>query len=238
MTLDLEALLIAFIFLLPGFLTSRLVEARTPAVKDKPTALEETLESFLRSTIIHLIIAPVFLLIFWLGLSKYDPILWQEVLSRGISAYYSARPFEALCVSILWLAVAFLLALLFGSKWDPIKAILENLATSTGLLSEDLLYYLRRNVEDMRTTEGGSYQLWLQARLKNGYTYRGELMIGGYRDDDHSRELLLANVKFFPYPAQTTETHPSSPKLYDYAIIDFSNCESVEVIIIDSKPSK
>ena len=58
MTLELETLLVALAFLLPGFLASRLIAAKTPAVGRQPSAFEETLESLLRSMSIHLIIAP------------------------------------------------------------------------------------------------------------------------------------------------------------------------------------
>ena len=57
MTLELEGLLITLAFLLPGFLASRLIAARTPAVGRRPTAFEETLESLLRSVYINLVVA-------------------------------------------------------------------------------------------------------------------------------------------------------------------------------------
>ena len=70
-----------------------------------------------------------------------------------------------------------------------------------------------------------------RARLKNGFTYRGEYFFAGYRHEGASRELMLANVKFFPYKAQTIEDTGSAPKLYDYVLLDLENCESLEFLL-------
>lgn len=236
MALELEGLLIALAFLLPGFLTSRLIAARTPAAGRHPSAFEEALESLLRSVSIHLIIVPMLLVVVWFILLRDDPGLKWRICSEGLQAYYDTRPLEVSFVLWGWLVAAFSIALLFGCRWDPTECVLQRLARSTGTLSEDPFYLLPQRVAERREQGQESCQLWVQARLKNGYTYRGELVVMGYRDEDKSRELLLANVKFFPYPAQATDEPCSSPKLYDFAFIDVANCESLEVLITDVAP--
>lgn len=235
MALNLEVLLITFVFLTPGFLTSRLLEARTPALSRRPTPFEQTLESLLRSAVIHLIIAVAILGSLWIISPQYDAALVERIGAEGLSAYYSARPLEALTGSILWLCAAFILATLFGCVWDPIDFALNRVAENAGLLSVDVLYFLRRIVADAREETDRPCQLWVQARLNNGYTYQGEFVVGGYRREGKPRELLLANVKFFPFPAQAVAEHPSPPKAYDYAVIDLSNCLSLEFITTDAE---
>jgi len=237
MALELEGLVIALAFLLPGFLTSKLVMARTPAVGRQASAFDETLESLLRSVSIHLMIAPLALVVVRFVLLRGDPVLLLRICSEGLQAYYDARPLEVLLVLFGWLVGAFLIALLFGCRWDPIEFLFQCLVKSTGTLSEDPFYLLRQLVIERREQGQSSCQLWIQARLKNGYTYRGELSFVGYRDEDKSRELMLANVKFFPYPAQATDKLCSPPKLYDFVFIDTANCESLEVLLTDKAPS-
>jgi hypothetical protein len=238
MTLELETLLIALAFLLPGFLASRLIAAKTPAVGRQPSAFEETLESLLRSMSIHLIIAPLVLVIVRFVLLRDDPLLLSRIYSKGLQAYYDTRPVEVSLLLFVWLVAAFLIAIVFGCKWDPIEYVLQRLARGIGALSEDPFYLLQQRVVERRKQGHASCQLWVQARLKNGYTYRGELVVMGYRDEDKSRELLLANVKFFPYPVQATDESCLPPKLYDFAFVDISNCESLEMLITDDTPSQ
>ena len=212
MTLDLEALLVALAFVLPGFVTSKLVVARTPSVSREISAFEQTLESLLRSLSIHLILAPLVLVFVRFCLLQDDSALLAQVYAAGVQAYGAARPFEASAVLLGWLISAFVVAVLFGSIWDPTHALLERLATRTGTLSEDPFYLLRQKVANRRKQGHPHAQLWVQARLKNGHTYRGELMVAGYRDEDKSREFLLANAKFFPYVVQAGGEKQSPPK--------------------------
>jgi hypothetical protein len=231
MALGLEDLLIALVFLLPGFLTSWLIAARTPAVGRQVSTFQETLESLLRSVCIHLVIAPLVFIMVRFILIRDDAILISRLYSEGLKVYYDVRPLEVSIVLFGWLVGAFLIALIFGCKWDPIETVLENLASKTGTLSEDPLYLLRQVEIERRNQGKGPYGLWIQARLKNGYTYRGEYWFAGYRGEKKSRELILANVKFFPYAAQTTDDLCLPPRSYDFVFLDTANCESLEVLL-------
>lgn len=231
MTFGIEGLLTALAFLLPGFLTSRLISARTPAVGKDISAFQETFESLLRSVYIHLIIAPIVFVIVKYILIKGDFILISRINSEGIQAYYLARPFQVTLLLFVWLFFAFVLALVFGSVWDPLEALFNRLVKKTGTSSEDVFYQLRDYVAKRREHGEEDCQLWIQARLKNGYTYQGEFVFAGYRQDGLSRELMLTHVKFFPYPAQTAEQVKGEPKLYDFVLIDVANCNSLEVLL-------
>ena len=182
MALEIEGLLIALAFLLPGFLTSRLIAARTPAAAQESSALEETLDSLLRSVSIHLIIAPIVLVIVRVLLIGNDPPLLSRIHSEGLQAYYDALPVQVLFVLFGWLVAAFLFALFFGYKWDPIESLLQRLATRTDTLSVDHFYLVKRHLEQRREQGQEHCAIWVQARLKNGYTYRGEPMAVAYRE--------------------------------------------------------
>jgi len=217
-----ESLLIAFAFLLPGFLSSRLIDARTPSMGREQSAFEETAESLLRSIYIHFCIAAFFLAVFQFLVLPRNPSLIRDTMDRGIAGYLSSKPMEFAWFALLWFLLAFLLALVFGCKWDPLHIISDKLAKSTGTLTEDPFYLLRQSAYDRRKTENQLAQLWMQVRMGSGSVYQGEFMFGGYRTDGQSRELLLTNV--IHYPASNF----SNPERFDYVFIDTSNCISIE----------
>jgi len=231
MSIEFDNLFIALAFLLPGFLTSRLILTRTPAMGRERSPFQDTFESLLRSVYIHLLLAPIFFTVIVCFLIKNDAILLDRIQKEGLQAYYLARPLETTIVLFLWLFTAFVLAIIFGYKWDPLEALFSKLVNKTGTKSEDLFYQLRELVTIQRDKGKKDAQLWIQARLKNGYTYRGEFVFAGYRHDGMSRKLMLSNVKFFPYPAQIAGPIQSEPKSYDYVVINVDNCESLEVLL-------
>jgi hypothetical protein len=63
MDLGFESLLITIAFILPGFITTRLLFARTPSVGTKQSLFQETTESLLRSVYINLIVGSLLLLV-------------------------------------------------------------------------------------------------------------------------------------------------------------------------------
>lgn len=230
MTIDINNLIVAIVFLLPGFLTSRLISTRTPAVGRETSAFQETFESLLRSVYIHLLIFPFIFAVFWGFFVGNNPYLLNKINIDGLQVYYLLRPLETILLFFIWLFSAFLLAIFFGYKWDPLDVLLSKLVNKTGTKSEDLFYQLREYAVARVDAGQENNQLWVQARLKNGYTYRGKLVFAGYRHDGMSRELMLADVLFFPYPVQATEQINSKPKKYDFVLIDFSNCDSLETL--------
>jgi len=230
MSIDFSNLLVTLVFLLPGFLTSRLISGRIPAVGRDVSAFQETLESLLRSVYIHLLIAPMFFVVVWYFFVRNDADLLNQINKSGLQAYYLVRPFETIILLLGWLFTAFLLAVIFGYWWDPLEALLSRLVNKTGTRSEDIFYQLREYAVDRKVNGKSHTELWIQARLKNGYTYRGKLVFAGYRRDGMSRELMLADVRSFPFPVQTTEQVISVPKIYDFVLIDFANCDSLEAL--------
>jgi hypothetical protein len=237
MELKLEGLLVALAFLLPGFLTSTLIRAKTPAMGRQPSTFEETLDSLLRSVFTHLIIAPFALIIVRYIVLGNDSSLLSRIGVEGISAYYDARPVEVSLILLLWLVVAFGIALFFGYKWDPLETILQRLVKNTGTLSQDPFFLLRQYVGIKREKGQPYFQLWIQARLKNGATYQGEFVTVGYRDTDKSRELLLANAIYFPPPASSDAENTLPTVSCDFTYIDLANCDSLEMRFTDVAPS-
>ncbi|MBI3151564.1 MAG: hypothetical protein HYZ21_05495 [Chloroflexi bacterium] len=229
MSIDFNNLLITLAFLLPGFLTSRLISARTPAMGRQASTFQETLESLLRSVYIHLVLMPFFSFVVWHFFVRSNIYVLKQIQTDGMRALYAIWPFETVLFLFLWLLAAFLLAVLFGYKWDPLNELTLRLANYTGTKSFDLFYQLRQSESDRQNARHQRDQLWVQARLKNGFVYRGKLVFAGYRHDGMSRELMLADVKFYASDAQM-QSQPYVSILYDYVLIEFANCESLEVL--------
>ena len=238
MPIEFDNLLVALVFLLPGFLTSRLIAARTPAMGREISIFQETFESLLRSVYIHLIIAPIIYLVIVCFIAKNTTSIIDRILRDGLQAYYLAQPLQVVALLFGWLVGAFLLATFFGYKWDPLDVLFSKLVKKTGTKSEDIFYQLREYVVSRRNNGEKDFQFWIQARLKNGYTYQGEFYFVGYPHDGMSRELMLANVTFFPYPAQIEGQTQSKPKCYDFVLIEVENCESLEILFGRGVPSK
>jgi hypothetical protein len=238
MSIEFNNLLVALVFLLPGFLTSLLISARTPAVGREVSAFRETFESLLRSVYIHLLIAPVFFTVFWYFFVKSDASLLGQINKTGLKAYYFTHPFETIILLLAWLFAAFLLAVLFGSKWDPLEVLLSKLVTRTGTKSEDMFYLLHQYEAQRQKNKQENNQLWVQPRLKNGLTYRGKLLFAGYRREGMGRELMLADAKFFSNPAQTANQTQGETRFYDFVIFEFENCESLEFLFGPYLPTK
>ena len=212
-------------------MTSRLIAARTPAVGKEASVFQETFESLLRSVCIHLLIIPFVIVLVKYNLLKGDFDLIDRINNEGIQAFYLARPFQVILILFGWLILAFVLAFVFGYWRDPLEFWFNRLVKKTGTSSEDVFYQLRDYVAKRRESEEVDCQLWIQARLKNGYTYQGEFAFAGYRQDGLSRELMITNVTFFPYPAQTGEQPKGETKLYNFVIIDVANCDSLDVLL-------
>lgn len=236
MDFGVESLIIFLAFILPGFLTSRLISVKIPAIGRQPSPFQETSQSLLRSVYIQLFTIPIVLGTVRYFLVSLNPDALQQIYLRGIYEYANGRPFLTLFILLGWLLLAFILAIFFGYKWDPLDYILSTLVTKTGTVTEDPYFMLRQIVVEKRKRGDDYVQLWLQARLKNGYTYRGELAFVSFKEDGKSRELMLANVKFFPYPVQAKDAPNMEPKHYHFVFLDINNCESIEAIISNIAP--
>lgn len=240
MTLQLEGLLVAVVLLLPGFLTSRMIAARTRSVGEpRISALEMTLDSLLRSVFIHLIIAPIALVVLRFHLTRNHPLVLAYVLySKGPKGYYDTLPVEVLHVLYIWLLLAFLIALFFGYQWDPINQLLLRLRTSAKNLRQDPFWIVTDRLAEIEQHRQESLQLWIQARLKNGSIYQGEYVFVGYRDQQESRELLLAHATRLPPPAVAADEPRLPPKYYEFVHIDVGNCESLDMLLASKAPSE
>jgi len=231
MSIEFSNLLVALVFLLPGFLTSRLIAARTPAIGRAVSTFQETFESLLRSICIHLVIAPFAFVFVKYVLLSGDHTLISRIDNEGVQAYYIARPFQVTLLLFGWLVFAFVVAFVFGYVRDPFEIMFNVLVKKTRTSSEDVFYQLTDHVAKLRIDGKSDAQLWIQARLKNGYIYQGEFAFVGYRHDGLSRELMLTNVTFFSHPTPNGEHAKGEAELYKFVVIDVANCDSLEVLI-------
>jgi hypothetical protein len=226
MDFGIDSLLIAMVFILPGFLTSRLVSARTPAAGRETSTFDETAESLLRSVYINFASGAFVWGVLFISIYCFHifPFLQQPFTMQGFIGLLNAHLEYLIAIIVIWLAISFAVAIFFGSIWDPLDVLLRKLSKKTGTVSEDPLYILRQAVIDVRKVKENS-QLWIQVRLKNGGIYQGEFIFAGYRRDGLSREILLTHVKFFPKDSDQFI-------LCDYVFLDLANSESVEAIVV------
>jgi len=227
MDFGIDSLLIAMAFILPGFLTSRLVSARTPSVGRETSTFDETSESLLRSVYINFVSGVLVFGVFFVSACFFRvlPSLQSQIRLQGFVGFLNTHLDYLITIVAIWLAGSFAVAVFFGSKWDPLDILLKKLSKKTGTVSEDPLYILRQEVIDLRGEGKTNSQLWIQVRLKNSGIYQGEFVFAGYRRDSLSREVLLTHVKYFP--------NNSDPFIAcDYVFLDLANSESVEAIIV------
>jgi hypothetical protein len=234
MAFNFEALLVTLVFILPGFLTSRLVESRTPARSRQTSAFSDTIESLVRSVYLQAILG-VGVIVLLIILRALNSELHACIFQQGIQACSAQHPVQAFTVLITWLIATLGLATLFGAYWDPLDYAYRKIGAKVGNEFKDL-FYMPVEIASLQRKQGNArYQLWLQVRLKNGYTYRGELNQVSLPANGENRELLLSHVKFFPYPAQVEGAPNYPPRTYDHVYIDMANCESIEMLY--SKPT-
>ncbi len=214
-------------FILPGFLTSRLVSARTPSVGREISTFDETSESLLRSVYINFVSGILVIGVFFVsaGCFRVLPSLQSQIRLLGFIGFLKTQLDYLIIIVAIWLAASFAVAVFFGSKWDPLDVLLKKLSKKTGTVSEDPLYILLQKVIGLRNEGKKKSQLWIQVRLKNKSIYQGEFVFAGYRRDSLSREMLLTHVKYFL-------ENSNQFIACDYVFLDLANSESVEVIIV------
>jgi hypothetical protein len=229
MNIGYESLLITIAFILPGFITTRLINARTPSVGKKQSIFYETTESLLRSVYIHIIIGIILIPIFQFIFIPTRSNLFSDGVGNGLENLYNNNPFFIIWSVIIWLLLAFILAFLSGYFWDPLDVLSEKLVKKTGTLTEDPFFIIRTSAHEKRQDEEESVQLWVRPRMKDGSQYQGEFVFGGYRSEGNNRELILSEAIYY----QSGENEPS--ETHDFVMLDTSNCASIEFIIHELK---
>lgn len=222
---SLESLLFSIAFLLPGFITTRLLDARTPSKGRKTSIFEETTTSLLRSVYINITVA---IIVGVLAQFQILPIQ-SDLLASFITDWPpNLTPEQSLIVitfAAAWLVASFCIGGAFGYWWDPLHSFSERLVRGIGTISDDPLYVISQVVAQKRDSGRASTQLWVQARMKNGAIYQGEFLYGGFPREEQDRELVLKGAIFYARPSSKP-----SPEL-DFVFLDTSNCSSIEFIV-------
>jgi len=231
MTIDLESLATAIAFIVPGFLTSKLISSRSPRRAIQSSAFEDTAESILRSIYINLVVASIVALLYHVYFKRLGDPLVMQLEAKGPVGFAVANPLVAIQISLLWLVAAFALAAIFGALWDPLHFFMQLLSKSRGGLSEDALGLLRRLTIKRREQTGKPSQLWIKARMESGAVYRGEFVSSSFRDNNQERELLLANAT---YIAPTNDGNTNAPgEEIDFVLLNLSRAFSTEFMYSD-----
>jgi hypothetical protein len=230
MQINLETLLVALAFIVPGFLTTRLIESRTPVLKRETSVFVETSVSLLRSVYINIIIGILFLPELWIFLALGRLVLdlpWENPLSIA-----TEHPFIAIFLLIFWISAALILAIIFGFFWDPIDFLDGQLSAKSGIELNDPFQRLISEVKSYRKGGDPKSQVWLQARLKDGSIYQGEFDFVSWRSKEENREVFLRNVRYFPAAVSSEEISNTEPfELFYGAYINTMNCQSIDIIL-------
>lgn len=231
MDFSLESLLVALVVIVPGFLTSYLVNARTPAMGESVSAFWETLESLLRSLIIQILALPILGLI--LRFVVLTPTRLNRIAELGLNGFVIARPFLSLTVLLSWMVLALLIAFLLGAFWDPLQFFSDQLANTKGTASLDPWYRVYSDTMAIRK-HNPEAQLWILVRIKDGDVYTGEFDQITFRTNEKSRELLLRHVTHHQdYGKPTCKQIQLS-----YILVDAAKCDCLEVILQDGHVDK
>lgn len=231
MDFSFESFLVALAVIVPGFLTTYLVNARTPAMGESVSTFWETLESLLRSLIIQILTLPIMGLI--LRFLVLTPTRLSRIAELGLNDFVLARPFLSLAVVLGWLVLALLIAFLFGAFWDPLKSLSDHLANTKGAASLDPWYRVYCDTMALRKRNPEA-QLWILVRIKDGDVYTGEFDQITFRTKEKSRELLLRNVTHHQDYGK-----PTCKKIQlSYILVDVANCVCLEAILQDRLVNK
>jgi hypothetical protein len=225
MEFGVDSILLGIIFLLPGFLTSTLVVARTPAKPPKLSAFEETAQSLLRSAYIHLVLAAAVALFTTIVLlaGKTAP---PELDLTSLTALVSAHPLPAAGLIIIWLMAAFLLAVIFGSWRDPLDSLTKRLHKGAGKVSEDAFHLLTEEVKARREAGAPGLQLWVQATSTENHIFQGQFFYASYQEADQPRELIPANAFHFEPPRKKEPRRKTGPQ--DFVFLPMESCHALE----------
>ncbi len=226
MPVGLESLVIVVAFIVPGFLTSKLIASKTPRRRIESSTFEDTAESILRSVYINLLVAALALLLYH-GYFRSQAIPEiQQLQSAGPVKFGQNHPLIAIQVSLIWLAVAFAFATFFGAVWDPLYALMNRLSKFYGGLSEDAFALIRGYALSRRKESGLPSQVWIRARINSGTVYQGEFVFASFKEPGQDRELLLTNVSYLQQ--DSTEKGDQSDQRLDFVLIELSSGDSIE----------
>lgn len=231
MEFGLNSVLLAIIFLLPGFLTSTLVNARTPAKPPSLSAFHETAQSLLRSAYIHLLLG---LIVVSASLCLSSALAYS-VPSNLDAAYFvaliSANPIPTTLIGLAWLTAAFFLAAFFGSWKDPLDSLVKRLHKEAGKVSEDAFHLLTEEVEARRRSGAEGVQLWVQATTTADHVFQGQFFYASYPDAEQPRELLLAQVLHYDPVSAKPPRRKTGP--HDFVYLRMDSCHALELSVVD-----
>jgi len=225
MNFSIEALFISIGFILPGFLTIKLINSRTPVRSRKSSVFEETSISLLRSFYINLIIYSIFLAIFQYWIIPANPEIFLDDLNVAIKEFININSIRTIWFVLLCLSSSFGLATFFGCFFDPLDRLISYLANKSGSFQRDVLATLTDEVRKLRK-DNKKAELWALARMNNNDIYYGEFTMSSYRNEGEPREILLSHVTY------QSSTDLSIMEQRDYVFIDFSSCISIEWKIV------
>jgi hypothetical protein len=231
MELGVDSILLAIAFLLPGFLTSSLVIARTPAKPPKLSAFEETAQSLLRSAYIHLFLAATVTILASALLLAAGSRSFPDLDLSALTALLAAHPLPTAALLVLWLAAAFGLAILFGYWRDPLDSLTKRLHKGAGKVSEDAFHLLTEEVKVRRNSGAEGLQLWVQATTTENHIFQGQFFYASYQEADQPRELLLAKAFHFEPPRKTAPRRKTGPQ--DFVFLPMDSCHALEFRIVD-----
>src|SRR5271157_1053231 len=203
MDLGLDGIILAVLFLWPGFIASYVHFSTTPDPARKKSVFQETLGSLSASV-------PIFLLQFGIVVTLVTLIKplnneFNLILQMGISKYALLKPFNTAIYIFVWVLLSLTISVVYGFA-DPIDRLVERNLRRSGVYPNDLWFSV---LEDEPKKKGFS-RCYSRVWLKSGVCYAGYVhRLDSNEDNEECRYLFLENCKRWPTYAEAQKRRPA-----------------------------
>lgn len=233
MTLTVEAILIALVLLLPGFVANRLISYFSVSPERKLAPLDAALSSLGVSAAILLfqaLLASIALTILWSAFrTTFDRLQLNLLVEQGIADYFKEEPllFAATVASAAVLAIV--LAVVMGI-YDPVGVFLRRRLVERAQSDKDIWFVL---LQEEKQRLGKKYAYVEIMMKESGDIFRGAMRGFSLVPDDHgNRDVALDDVTYIPGGDVSKQLKfLGSPP--GAALLNSREIESIRVIFVD-----
>lgn len=221
MTFSLDSLIIAVLFLLPGFIATSIQLSRTPVKPAKQSAFQETLTSL--STSVVIFFAQLAILAILISLSGDIREEFAHVSVVGVGPYFSAHPTRSVLAVLIW-GIGVLALSIAAGFLDPVERIALLNQRKLGVLSHDLWYDFFEEAPQRH----GFTRSYVRTWHKNGICYAGWLETFELTNvEEKTRFFWLINAQRWATRADAEEGEPGEP--VQGVLLNSDDIESIDV---------
>lgn len=196
MNLTAETIAVSLVFVVPGFLATRLADYISPWTDRQDSAFDATLSSLTISTGILFLqasLAAVVLTILWFSSrSNFDHLELNRLVAEGLDSYFRAQPL-LVAITIGGTALSSMIIGVWIGYNDLVHKILERRLTSLGLAEVEPWYIA---LESARREAGREFTHVEVTMTEGGEVLRGVMKAFSISArEDGTRDLVLDSVK-------------------------------------------